>query len=48
MELQRKAAKVFRDRQAAGTLPTPLDPEGRVAEFIGTDFAEHRFSYADV
>jgi len=48
MELQRKAAKVFRDRQAAGTLPNPIDPEGRVAEFIGTDFAEHRFSYADV
>jgi len=48
MDLQRKAARVFRERQAAGTLPTALDPDGRVAEFIGTDFAEHRFSYADV
>jgi hypothetical protein len=47
MELQRRAAQSFREKQAAGTLPTPLDPDGRVAEFIGTDFAEHRFSYAD-
>lgn len=47
MSLQRKAARVFRDRQSNATLPTPIDPDGRVAEFIGTDFAEHRFSYAD-
>ena len=48
MELQRKAAREFFGRREAGRLPTPIDPDGRVAQFIGTDFAEHRFSYADV
>ena len=47
MPLQRKAADRFRERRAAGTLPEPLDPSGRVAEFIGINFAEHRFSYDD-
>ena len=47
MELQRNAAAEFRKRAAEGRLPTPIDPEGHVAQFIGTDFAKHRFSYAD-
>jgi GT2 family glycosyltransferase len=47
MALHRKAATAFRERQVAGTLPTPLDPDGQVAEFIGFEFAEHRFSYDD-
>ncbi len=47
MDLQRKAAAEFRGRQERGRLPTPLDPDGEVAEFMGTDFAQHRFSYAD-
>jgi hypothetical protein len=45
--LQQKAATRFLARQAAGELPAPIDPEGQVAQFLGTDFAEHRFSYAD-
>ncbi len=47
MELQRDAAAEFRKRAAEGRLPAPLDPEGSVAQFMGTDFAKHRFSYAD-
>ena len=47
MELQRDAASEFRRRQAADLLPTPIDPDAEVAQFIGTDFAQHRFSYAD-
>ncbi len=38
-----KAVEEFRTRQQAGTLPTPLDPEGRVAEFVGHYYGEHRF-----
>jgi hypothetical protein len=45
--LQQQAATRFLARQAAGELPAAIDPEGRVAQFLGTDFAEHRFSYAD-
>ncbi len=47
MDLQKDAAAAFRKRQSEGRLPVPLDPEGKVAQFIGTDFAKHRFSYAD-
>ena len=38
-----KAVEEFRSRQQAGTLPTPLDPEGQVAEFVGHYYGEHRF-----
>jgi len=48
MPLQRKAAAEFRRRMGAGELPIPIDPDGRTAQFIDGDFAEHRFSYADV
>ena len=47
MGLQRQAAEEFRSRREAGRLPAPLDPDGSVAQFLGTDFAKHRFSYAD-
>jgi GT2 family glycosyltransferase len=38
-----KAVKTFRQRQDAGTLPAPIDPEGLVAEFVGHYYGEHRF-----
>lgn len=41
--LEAKAAKVFLSRRAAGTLPTPIDPEHRVASFIDGHYAQHRF-----
>ncbi len=42
-----KAVDSFRRRQRDGTLPARLDTEHQVGQFIGFDFAEHRFSYAD-
>ena len=39
----RNAANEFRAREKAGTLPTPLDPDGCVAEFVGHYYGEHRF-----
>jgi hypothetical protein len=38
-----KAVEEFRRRAQTGTLPTPLDPEARVAEFVGHYYGEHRF-----
>ena len=38
-----KAAKVFLDREAAGTLPKPRDPKHKIAEFDGFMYAKHRF-----
>lgn len=45
--LERQAADAFRRRQGEGSLPGQLDKEGRVAQFHGTNFAPHRFSYDD-
>jgi hypothetical protein len=45
--LQVQAAQRFRARMAEGTLPEPIDPEGSVAQFVGLDFARHRFTYGD-
>jgi hypothetical protein len=42
-----RAADAFEDRQRDGTLPEPIDPDGSVAQFVGTSFAEHRFFYSD-
>jgi GT2 family glycosyltransferase len=39
----RKAVQTFRDRKRDGTLPTPIDPEGLVAEFVGYTYGKHRF-----
>lgn len=41
------AAAEFRRRRQHDELPTPLDPEGSVAEFFGYDFGSYRFSYDD-
>jgi len=45
--LLRGVARELRDRQRLGQLPEALDPAGTVAEFVGDNFAEHRFSYDD-
>jgi GT2 family glycosyltransferase len=38
-----KAAFEFEARRSAGTLPTPIDTDHRVAQFVGDNYAEHRF-----
>jgi hypothetical protein len=38
-------AGALRERQRAGRLPEPLDPEGTVAQFVDGEYAVHRFSY---
>jgi GT2 family glycosyltransferase len=47
MHLQVNAANAFAKRRSEGTLPVPIDPEGRVAQFFGMHFARHRYSYSD-
>jgi hypothetical protein len=44
---QRKAVEAFDERREHGRLPPPLDPEGRVAQFVGHDYAANRFGYGD-
>jgi len=39
----RKARDVFLERKAAGVLPVPLDPDHKVARFVGYNYADHRF-----
>jgi GT2 family glycosyltransferase len=39
----RRAVEEFRRRQVESRLPEPLDPEGRVATFMGYNYARHRF-----
>jgi GT2 family glycosyltransferase len=46
-EVSRTAAAGLRARIEAGGMPEPIDPEHRVGEFLGEDYARHRFSYAD-
>ncbi|HTX62497.1 MAG TPA: glycosyltransferase family 2 protein [Acidimicrobiales bacterium] len=46
-ELSRTVAATLRARVDAGEMPEPIDPEHRVGEFVGDDYARHRFSYAD-
>jgi GT2 family glycosyltransferase len=46
-ELLMGVARDMRERHERGRLPAPLDPEGRVAQFVEDQFAEHRFSYRD-
>lgn len=41
------AAAVLQSRIEEGTMPEPIDEEHGVAQFVGEDFAPHRFSYAD-
>ncbi len=46
-ELLQAVAAEMRERQRRHRMPDPLDPEGKVAEFVEDQFAEHRFSYRD-
>jgi GT2 family glycosyltransferase len=39
----RRAALEFRRREAAGLLPASLDPNQRVAQFVGINYAKHRY-----
>lgn len=41
-----RAAHRFLIRKKAGRLPDPIDPEGRVAEFVGFDYGPSRYSYS--
>lgn len=44
-ERLRSAAARFSERQRSGKLPEPLDPDRQVAQFVGPDYAVHRFSW---
>ena len=46
-EPHRRAVEAFEGRRASDRLPPPLDPEGRVSQFIGANYAAHRFGYDD-
>ena len=39
----KKARAEYLSRRAAGTLPTPIDPDHRVAEFVHGNYTRHRF-----
>ena len=42
-ENEQKVVAEYRKREKEGTLPQPIDPEHRVARFIGDFYSEHRF-----
>ena len=42
-----RAVATFDARRAEGRLPAPLDPTGRVSQFVGPNYAAHRFGYDD-
>ncbi|UQX88184.1 glycosyltransferase [Jatrophihabitans telluris] len=42
-EAHNKAVAEYRRRQEEDLLPAPIDPEGRVAQFVGGAYAIHRF-----
>lgn len=42
-EYTRDAAADFERRRAAGSLPDPIDPEHRVAQFVNGNYAVHRY-----
>jgi GT2 family glycosyltransferase len=44
-EPHRRAVEEFERRRAGSRLPLPLDPEGRVSQFIRGNYASHRFGY---
>jgi len=43
----RKAVDRFNQRRLSGDLPARIDQHHEVGQFVGFDFAEHSFSYAD-
>jgi GT2 family glycosyltransferase len=42
-----RAVATFDTRRLEGRLPTPLDPTGQVSQFVGPNYAAHRFGYDD-
>jgi hypothetical protein len=46
-EPHRRAVAAFDARRADGRLPSPLDPAGKVSQFVGHNYAPHRFGYDD-
>ena len=42
---EKKAASEFRKRKKEGTLPMPIDPEHKIAKFLGDYYSEMRFDY---
>jgi GT2 family glycosyltransferase len=46
-EPHRRAVETFDVRRADGRLPVPVDPERQVSQFVGHDYAVHRFGYDD-
>ena len=45
-ERHRDVAAGLRGRLKAGSMPEPLDPDRKVAQFVEGEYAVHRFSYA--
>lgn len=43
-ENEKKAAAVFRKKEKEGKLPHPIDPDHRIAQFVGDNYSESRFS----
>ena len=43
---EQKAANEFRKRKREGNLPAPIDPDHKVAKFIGDYYSEMRFDYS--
>jgi len=42
-EAVQKALSTFKARRSAGTLPAPIDPDHRVAQFVNGNYSAHRF-----
>jgi GT2 family glycosyltransferase len=41
----RRAVEAFDERRLGNRLPAPLDADGKVAQFVGPNYAAHRFGY---
>ena len=46
-EMHRSVAADLRSRISTGRMPEEIDPDHRVGQFIGGEYAVHRFSYAE-
>jgi GT2 family glycosyltransferase len=42
-EFMEKAAQEFRIRKGSGNLPAPIDPDHAIGQFVGTNYAAHRY-----
>jgi GT2 family glycosyltransferase len=42
---RRRAVEAFDERRLGNWLPAPLDADGKVAQFVGPNYAAHRFGY---